>query len=444
MSDTTGEMQATETNWAHANRQLPPTPLAGIDLNSGYMPVRRIFYFAGEPDVAQIQRSLSAALAQWPDFAGTIAMCDGIVSLYRNDTGVRFTVDKRNEPVPAFGIDHPSGLPTSYCDESIGEKTGDGAPVFTVKLTCYNDSHWVLGTCNSHALCDGSGYWQFMQSWIDAFHGKTLHAIGSDFIRYTGSTACQQEGLTPPTLKVPASPLAPQQMANLASYRTAQMLITEQQLEQLKKTVNVALAPQWVSTTDALMALLWQCLARLSLAQHESTEQEFPLANVINIRPRLQLPHYTGNMAFSVISHATLGEISDMPLAQLALQLRQDSQKLPEKNIHQFLDFLQQQLQQGHYNSRGYFNGFSASMAEACVHGKGIMVNNWSKFPAYDIDFSGAPLWFDLATVIPMHFAMVMPAKNGIVLRLFLPDGLLAETCTLLQKSLQQAAISPA
>lgn len=428
------------TSWAHANRQLPPTPLAGIDLNSGYMPVRRVFYFAGTPDVTRLQGSLSAALEQWPDFAGTIAMHNGIVSLDRNDTGVPFSVEVRNESIPAFGIDYPCGLPTPFCDESIGEKTGDGAPVFTVKLTCYNDNHWVIGTCNSHALCDGSGYWQFMQSWIDAFHGRRLAVVQSDFMRYTGAARSHKAATAPPQLTLPAASLMPQQMANLDSYRTSQILITASQLDSLKKNINATLAPQWVSTTDALMALLWQCLARLSLAQGNAPAQDFPLANVINIRPRLQLQHYTGNMAFSIASHSTLGDIADAPLAELALRLREDSQQLPDASIHQFLDFLQEQLENGHYNSRGYFTGFSATMAEACVYGHGIMINNWSKFPAYAMDFSGEPLWFDLATVIPMHFAMMMPAKDGVVLRLFLPDNLLADTINRLQESLHQEA----
>ena len=426
--------------FAHAGRKLAPTPLAGIDLNSGYMPVRRVFYFAGQPDIPRLQTGLSNALQQWPDFAGTIAIVDNTLSIDRNDTGVRITVETKNEPTSAFGIDYPLSLPNSFCDELIVQKTGDGAPVFSVKITCYNDNHWILGTCNSHALCDGSGYWQFMQSWIDAFHGHTLPALQSDFMRHTGCAKNYESTSTPPQLTIPATPLLQQQMNNLGTYRTAQIHITQQQLGVLKNRVNTALSPQWVSTMDALMAALWQCLAQLSLSHGESPTQEFPCANVVNVRSRLQLQDYTGNMAFSIISYACLGDIADAPLAQLARQLRQDSQTLPDANIHQFLDFLQQTLAQGHYNLGGYLTGFSAKIAEACVEGCGIMINNWSKFPAYKMDFSGTPLWFDLATVIPMHFAMVMPAKNGIVLRLFLPDNLLAETISLLQKNLQAEA----
>lgn len=422
---------------AYAGRKLAPTPLAGIDLNSGYMPVRRIFYFAGTPDIPRLQASLAIALRQWPDFSGTIALLDGILNLNRNDTGATITVETKNEPIPVFGIDYPAGLPNHFCDESIVKKTDDGAPVFSVKITCYNDKHWVLGTCNSHALCDGSGYWQFMQTWIDAFHARALPTITSNFMRHTSSAACEKNSSIPPQLQVPAASFLSQQMANLECYRTAQFPITQPQLETLKNMVNTALSPRWVSTMDALMALLWQCLARVSLAHGASATQEFSMANVINIRLRLQLQHYTGNMAFNIISEANLGCIANAEIAQLALKLREDSEKFSDASIHQFLDFLQQKLDQGQYNASGYLKGFSSRITEACVEGHGIMINNWSKFPAYKMDFSGAPLWFDLATVIPMHFAMVMPAKNGIVLRLFLPDDLLTDTITLLQKNLQ-------
>ena len=77
----------------------------------------------------------------------------------------------------------------------------------------------------------------------------------------------------PAQLQVPPVPLLPQQMANLALYRSAQCLLSQSRLEQLKATVNAALAPDWVSTTDALMALVWQCLARLALADGAAPEQ---------------------------------------------------------------------------------------------------------------------------------------------------------------------------
>jgi hypothetical protein len=65
------------------------------------------------------------------------------------------------------------------------------------------------------------------------------------------------------------------------------------------------------------------------------------------------------------------------------------------------------------------------------------MVNNWSSFPAYAMDFSGPPLWFDLATLIPMHFVMTMPSPDGVVLRLFLPEKQLHETLSQLHSIME-------
>jgi hypothetical protein len=422
-----------DVQWIHANRTLPPTPLAGIDLNSGYMPVRRVFYFAGSPDVNRLQESLALALAQWPDFAGTISITDNKICLDRTDTGVRITIETLDTVCPAFGIDYPLGLPTPFCDDAIGQKTGDGLPVFTVKLSRYNDGHWVLGTCNSHALCDGSGYWQFMQSWRDAFHGLPMPSLDNECMRYIASTIAIDN--VPAHLQVPPVSLFKQQMANMQQYVNAQLMLTQSTLDQLKTTINNALSPNWVSTQDALMALLWQTLANTSLKNGASSSDVFPLGNVINIRSHLGLKNYVGNMVFSVSSDATLAEIAGATLPTLALRLRQDSQQSDVAALHAHLAFMQQQLDQGHYNTSGYFTGFSSSLAEACVHGKGIMINNWSKFPAYDMDFSGAPVWFDLATTIPMHFAMVMPSPDGAVLRLFLPQNWMEDVLAVLESA---------
>lgn len=381
-----------------------------------------------------MQESLTLALAHWPDFAGTVRMIDGIPGLDRNDTGVRFTVVTTHDRLPDFGIDHPLSLPTSFCDEAIGQTVDDGGGVFTVKISVYNDNHWVMGTCNSHALCDGSGYWQFMQSWRDAFHDITLPTLEGNCCRYIAPHHADT-GL-PDNLQMPALPLLQQQIANMSHYRSRQLLLPQATLEQLKNRINATLAPDWISTQDALMALLWQSLAKVSLEHGAPATDAFPLGNVINIRSRLGLENYIGNMVFSVCSQASLDTLISTPLPQLALRLRQDSQQIDDAGVHNYLAFMQQQLDQGNVNKIGYFTRFSSTLAAACVHGKGIMINNWSKFPAYAMDFSGKPLWFDLATIIPMHFAMTMPAHDGVVLRLFLPDDWLDEVIDLTRENL--------
>lgn len=425
------------SEWIKGKRTLPPAALAGIDLNSGYMPVRRVFFYAGQPDTERLKASLANALTRWPDIAGTIAYHSDALCLLRNDTGVRFTVEQIDNDIPAFGIDHPLGLPCPWVDEAIGKQAGDGEPVFTVKVTVYRDKHWTLGTCNSHALCDGGGYWQFMQSWRAAFYNEPVSNIDSDFMRYGANATITPDDTTPAHLQVPAVSLFKQQMANTHHYRSAQILMPHAALEAIKNHVNLALSPEWVSTQDVVMAISWQCLARLALAQGNNANQDFPLANVINIRPHLKLEHYVGNMAYSVSSHATINEITESSLAELAHKIRRDALAASTQAMRAHLDFMQAELQQGHYNANGYLTGFSLRIAETCVYGHGVMVNNWSKFPAYAMDFSGRPLWFDLATIIPMHFVMAMPSPDGIVLRLFLPDAQLQQALAQLHNSLE-------
>lgn len=420
-----------DVQWVHAKRTLPPAPLAGIDLNSGYMPVRRVFYFYGQPDVIRLQESLAMALREWPDFSGTISIIDNKVCLDRNDTGVPMSVETFDISCPPFGIDYPLGLPTPFCDDAISQKTGDGLPVFTIKLSIYNDDHWILGTCNSHALCDGSGYWQFLQSWRDAFHGLQLTLHDDNCMRFIASAPAPDT--VPAHLQAPPVSLIKQQMANMQHYTNASCVLTHSVLDSLKNDINATLAPDWVSTQDALMALLWQTLANTALINGASKSDVFPLGNVINIRSRFGLKNYVGNMVFNVSSNATLTEITSTPLAKLALQLRQDNQQSDDATLLAHLSYMQHQLDQGNYNAHGYFTRFSSVLAEACVHGKGVMINNWSKFPAYAMNFSGAPLWFDLATVIPMHFAMVMPAPDGVVIRLFLPESWMSDVLARLQ-----------
>jgi hypothetical protein len=272
-----------------------------------------------------------------------------------------------------------------------------------------------------------------MQSWRDAFHGIALPVIQNDFMRYRAQP-CDKPVAVPSHMTIPPVSLFKQQIANASVYRTQQLLLPQQKIEKLKSVINAELSPNWVSSQDVLMALVWKSLAAVSLKHCADGEQDFPLANVINIRSHLGLKNYTGNMAYSVSSHATLAHIAESSLAQLAYRLRQDIQQVSDENIHEHLHFMQEQLEAGRYNAGGYFTGFSSAIAEACVHGRGVMINNWSKFPAYAMDFSGTPLWFDLATVIPMHFVMTMPSQDGVVVRLFLPDSCLSEVVSLLRE----------
>jgi hypothetical protein len=400
------------------------------------MPVRRVLYYAGMTDITRLQDSLALALAQWPDFSSSLVLHNGIASLDRNDGGVPFTVETHTASMPLFGIDHPLGLPCTFCDDVISKTFNDNGAVFTVKLSVYNDNHWVLGTCNSHALCDGSGYWAFMQSWRDAYHGITLANVSSDNLRFIASPQDTSADTLPANVCMPPVRLLDQQIANAATYGTKQRHISEATLVQLKNSINASLAPHWVTTQDVMMAWLWQSLAKIAVRHGVSIQQDFPLANVINVRARLGLKQYTGNMVYSVISHASLATIVDTPLALLAQQLRKDSEQTSTADINDFLAFMQKQLVSGNYNAGGYFTQFSSRIAEDCVNGAGVMVNNWSKFPAYQMDFSDAPLWFDLATIIPMHFAMVMPAVDGVVLRLFLPEAQLTDIFHVMDEAL--------
>ena len=434
---------STESQLLHGGRTLLPEPLAGMDFNSGYLPVRRVFFYAGQPDIARLQASLQQALAQWPDFSGRIREHEGLLCIDRNDGGARFTLEQRNEPISPFGIKHPLGLPAIQCDEAISQQAGDNGPAFTVKVTAYNDGHWTLGTCNSHALCDGTGYWQFMQSWRAAFHGATLAQIESDFPRYHGGITTDTAVPLPDQLQQPPEPLLPQQMENFKIYRSAQILLPQTQLTALKQSINAQLAPQWIGTQDLVMALVWQTLAQQALHGGLAPDTPFPLGNVLNVRKHLQLEHYVGNLACSVASQDRAQHIATATLATLAARLRADSQQLDAGTARANLDFMQRELLHGHVNRMGYFTQFSSRIAAACVHGRGVMINNWSSFPAYATDFGGIPLWFDLATVIPMHFAMVMPAPAGVVLRLFLPETSLHTALQTIQQRVAHATGEP-
>jgi hypothetical protein len=166
----------------------------------------------------------------------------------------------------------------------------------------------------------------------------------------------------------------------------------------------------FVSTDDAVCALIWKCTARARL-QRLDPGMESAFARAVDVRQRMGIPStYLGMFQNMAYNKDTLQHLADQPLGAIASQLRR---KLDPKVV----DLA--------YNTRALatFQARSAdktkTSATACVDtSSGIMLSSWAKINTFELDFNlglGKPEAVRRPAFVPFEsLTYIMPkSPNG-------------------------------
>ena len=136
--------------------------------------------------------------------------------------------------------------------------------------------------------------------------------------------------------------------------------------------------PTFVSTDDALTALIWQGVTR-ARGLHENLDAKGSIcARAIDVRPYLGLPlNYPGLMQNETYTKASPRELKNSSLGALASRLRQDLIGEDLKSDTQALITLMT-----HDSDKGkYF------LARGIDWTRDTMISSWSKVDGYNMDF---------------------------------------------------------
>lgn len=304
--------------------------------------------------------------------------------------------------LPSFAELESSEFPIDQLDESLftphtvlaRPDSPDRSAVFTVQLNVLRGGI-ILAVSGHHQALDGTGQEQVCYLLDKACKGDTYT---SDELHIGNLERKDIVPILPDAWEPDADHLylrkaSPAQSAPAAEEGSrllfANIIFSTESLRALKIDAQAALQTSFVSSNDALTALIWQAIARSRKARLPGTTST-TLGRAINPRRYLGLhelyPGYISNMAYSSM---TLDELSSAHLGQVAAMLR--SAVDPEKsNLGQLTRELATLIHRATDKD-------SVSITNHLDLDTDLMISSWVTMRCCDFDFGlglGKPIAF--------------------------------------------------
>jgi hypothetical protein len=175
------------------------------------------------------------------------------------------------------------------------------------------------------------------------------------------------------------------------------------------KTILASGKQGWVSTQDALTALIWKEIA-LSRAPGSQSK----VNNVINFRARNDIPlssGYFGNaLAMRSVTNElwSTDEVCTTSIEDLALSIRSLFSQVTRDSVSQDLAYLEGLLDQRKTEA---LVGLGLDIIEG-----GTTFNNWTCFKGYEIKFGSDPVWYNPVLWPWSNFIHFVSTPNGSVI----------------------------
>ena len=368
------------------------------------------FYETPEQEVEDLENILRKGLHKltdaFPWIAGQVVE-DGPGSGFTkivprsSHTTPELVEEHRGDRMPPFKKLVEKSFPFELIDEKLlcareshigqQEAASTDFPVLVVQLN-HLEGGVILGFVTHHTTCDITGMGSILSLLNKACRNEPFTEsdlrIGNrhldppiqlleEDIKVKGNPRLEMQ-VTPESDE---NHVAPAHLPPPTGCRWEYFSFSPESLKQLKAKATKDIpegGPAFVSTDDALTALIWQCVTR-ARGQHKDTEAEGSIcARAIDVRPFLGLPlNYPGMMQNETYTKASPRELKNFSLGALASKLRQDLIAEDLKKDTQALITLMT-----HDSDKGKY-----SLACGVDWTRDTMISSWSKVNGYNMDF---------------------------------------------------------
>ncbi|TFY67516.1 hypothetical protein EVG20_g3910 [Dentipellis fragilis] len=401
-----------------------PITLHGLDMLLPHLFIRLHFFFspdkAASDTVGHLKASLADVLDLYPPVAGSLRPGpDGKLAFHSDGRGVDFI----QHDVPYPYSDVPEGDSASLGPQVDVERMPDG-PVFAVKVTRFSCGTIALCVAMDHWLTDLQGCVDFVATWAKVARGEVVapSSVPHDWthapLRYFAEVDASPLVAPPddtPSYTPPAPPSGPPPPATQLRY-----FVSDSSLQALKadctprtngnadKTGGVS----WISSGDALTALLWRASVRCRRSADLGKEKMDTLALAMDGRDRspgkvMANGQYLGNF----IVPATMG----LPVETL-LQKDMDTLSYVAGTIRKEL---LEQTKPEVIKAKVEFVESAEPNAGQIVQQFDTLLTNWARFalagPVNDFGW-GAPMGFAIGDIkLPTRGMVVIRANGGVL-----------------------------
>lgn len=350
----------------------------------------------------------------------------GLFSIKKFDEAPRLIVKnyRNDESVPAYekmkAIDFPIQVlhesifaPRSTLPGSSDPSLADVTPVFAIQANFLRGG-LVLTFVGQHQTMDMGGQAQVIQLLAKACRNESFlpeeivsgNRSRHDIVPFLDDSYVPGPEIADQIIK--PSPKATPTRSVSSSW--ANLRFSGTSLHRLKSWASKDVASGFVSTDDALCALIWQTVTRCRQPRLEP-ETEITFARAVNVRSLLDIPQtYPGLLQAMTYSKQILEKLVEEPLGVVASRLRSaldpETSQLAYKTraVATYL----------HRSRNKNITSVTASLKDA----SDVTLSSWAKFDFYNIDL-GWPLGKTEAVRRPSFFPIeglmyILPRK---------PDG---------------------
>jgi shikimate O-hydroxycinnamoyltransferase len=394
----------------------PSIPLTGIDIMARVTTVHRLIAFQHSLDGDELRAGLARSLRDFPVLTGRLKRDADNLQIVLNDHGLLLERVDIDEAIPALGktaLLKPGARRLSV-RLSLSPADKD-RPLAGIRVTRFSNGT-VIAFSTIHSLCDGHSAWMFMNSWSQYVRcAKTTIVPYLDRRRLIRlGEESQDKG---PCFENRFLHLGSWQRTKvcaclLMNYLGAKHIVyhlPEGYLKQKKQEVMRKLRDEeWVSTQDVAAALILDAVNHVLPGDSGEVSAFYNLRGVDGLR----VPDsYFGN---AVVARTWKETREPDQLARIALNLRRRKQAITRDSVSADLGYLERERKQGTAHAL-----VQASIPASCR--RGILINNYSRFPIYSVDFGkGPPVWCDYPA-FPAQLAIINPHPQG--------DGVVVHLC---------------
>ncbi len=410
-----------------------------------YTQLSSVFELGGDVHAEAIVNTLRTGLIDlskaFPWVAGQVvnegsnAENSGVFKIKPFESTPRLVVkDLRNDPdTPSMDQLRSANYPMVMLDESYlaprmtlpggpGEGPSDPRPVFMLQVTLIRGG-LILTSATAHYAVDVIGQAQLLRWLSKACYGAPFtedeKALGNmdraHVIPLLDSSHDVKAEFGPLMI---TSPLPPTSDSTPPPSTWVFFNISNDSLAKLKAEASKTVTSGFISTDDALSALIWQSIMRARQHRLESSK-EVKMTRAIDVRPHCNLPkEYPGMMQSQSLAKINLDNLLSAPLGQIASELRAVVDPAKARyELQGFATLLSQTPDKSPLS-------FIAS-ADPTVD---VMLSSWAKVDCYDADFNfglGRPVNVVRPSFPPVEslvYLMPRSAERGIAVSLCLRD----------------------
>ena len=375
-----------------------------------------------------LQKGIDETVKQMPYLSGSIRDRENsrkeIEVVYQQGDTVKLLVKDLSAVLPTYQDLQGKQMPPSYFRDELfsplrnmpdsGQKLH---PVMMMQASFIRGGVFLCA-CFHHSVLDGSGF-----SSLLGMLGKNcsnvrepeLHRVGEDSLERGGlfqnldeTVNCKDDGFPEYFLEDPDSLVPPASGGDQHPTTARLFYIRKSALEKLKQTASPEDGRRWISTLDALNALVWSCVTRARSPRYpDHAESKFCI--FVNCRPRI--PEYVpkdfiGNVCVGAQAELRSSDVMQSKLSVLAQNIRESIESVDKEYVLGLVKHVKEYP--------GDLNCIKPGIQS--YMGNDINLVSWVKFGVYEMDFGpylGKPEWFRCPWRTLDGTVKILPLRNA-------------------------------